>query len=247
MQDLLCQIATGLRHGERILYTQNQMERMVRRPIIITALGQVITRDDLRSRVVAVEVEESEYNRVFLDAWDKEKPFLVAAIMQLTSKAMKIAQGVTEKPKGVGTRDIFLACVTSAIWGDEKVDFRYVMEERLDEAYSVAEDVDFVVMFSRWMDDIGNGKDEINFGTRGLVGTLKEWIMLKAGTKIKGATMHYDMVPHNGRGLGWCLSRFTDTISTVSDWEFIEKNRSTNGKKYVWKRKQKTVDIEDLY
>ena len=221
------------------------MERTVRRPLIITALGQVITRDDLKTRVVSVEVEEAEYNRTFIESWTEEKPFLVAAVMQLTSKAMALAQKVTEKPKGVGTRDIFLACVTSAIMGETEVDFRYVIEERMSEAVDRSEDVGFVMMLSRWMDDVGEGQEEVCFTTRGLVGTLREWVLVNSGIKVSGVTMRHDMVPNTGRGLGWNLARYTDTISKVSSWEFIRKERRTNGVKYTWRRK--TVDVEDLY
>lgn len=238
-QDTLCTIATGLRHSERILYTQAQMERIVQRPLILTALSSVVTRPDLRTRVITIALDNAPFDLKFVDSWTKEKPFLTAAAMQLTSKVMKLYENVTEVPPGIGSRDVLLACVTSAMDNLNHVEYQKVLANKFEDAEDAWENAKFNSMFNAYLNDEGKGKDYLDITTRGLAQRLRSWGFANAGKERSGHTVDVAFLPETGRGLGWEIAKNVDAISRAGDWSFTGRDKKGNGIMYKFERKTK--------
>lgn len=242
-QDYLCMVATGLRHSERILYTQTQMERTVKRPLILTCLSAVITRPDLRSRVISIDAADSAYNKDIMSEWVAEKPYFVAALLQLTRKTMKLFTTTSVIPEGVSKRDVFRACVHSAIRGKDEADFSTILLERQAEAEATREDVGFIAILEAFLKDRYPG-DEIVLHTRGLRDRMHKWCAKNSGKEVGGVTIAARHIPETGAGLGWMLSKHFTVICETSNLEFIKKERGKNGTTYIFHRKP--IDLEDL-
>ena len=238
-QDMLCMISTGLRHSERILYTQSMMERVVRRPLIVTALNTIITRSDLRSRVVTIETRKTPFAPRYLEQWYEKRGYFTACLLQLTSKTLKLYREVKTKPDGIHPRDIFLACVHSAMRDLNEVDFFYVEQFRLREAYEAAYDSGFISVLIRFLDEKAVS-NTVTINTRHLHEQLRKWCSLNAGKEIDGVTIDMMSVPETARGMGWEMAKNIDVVEKVSGWRVHQVEKLSNGKRYTFK---KTVDL----
>lgn len=234
-QDILCTVCTGLRKTERILYTQQQMERVVRRHLIITALAPVVTRTDLRSRVVEITLSKPPYDKRYLETWVEEKPFLVSALLQLTSRTLKLYNKTDEKPDDIEARDVFLASVHSALEGRDTVDYDFVRAFRLAEAWDSMYDSGFLRLFNAFLND--QYTDKATFTTRGLHRKLDRWAVSNAGKDFDGYTVDINSVPATGRGMGWELTKGVGILSKTSNWKYDGQIKLTNGKKYSFVKK----------
>lgn len=238
-QDTLCSLSTGLALSDRILYTQSQMERTIRRPIILTSLAPVVTRNDLRTRVITIEIEEPEFNPDFILDWSYEKPFLVSALLKLTAKTMKLLSETKKKPQDVSPRDVFISCVNSAIDGLPYVDFGFILNTRNLEAWDSAYDSRTVQLILAYLDD--RDEDVVQLVTRDLHRRLKDWAQRNAGKQFGSYVVDMTDVPQTGRGLGWEIAKNMGTLKKVGDWDLSSTIKRSNGKVYIFTRKNLTT------
>jgi len=252
-QDLLCQVATGLRHNERILYTQSQMQRVIKRPLIFTCLAPVVTRPDLSSRVLTVTMSEAPFRPEYIKEWGEEKPFMVAALAQLVSRSLRYLSGIKKKPKHIPHRDVYTSCVYSAIQGTEEVDFSFMEAIRQREAVEYQYDVGFVGILCRYLESEYDPNEPLSFSTRGLHHRLQNWVQDHIGDTINGRLIEPSMLPRTGRGMGWEVAKYIHVISRLIPWEYDHVESSNNGKRYIFKPKKKslqkdkkTVDTPDI-
>jgi hypothetical protein len=97
MQDALCTLATGGGFSSRTLYTNDEETIIeVKRPVIINAIPNVITAQDLTDRAISIELprisyrEESEINA----AWEKAKPAIFGGLLDLFVKTLALMPSV---------------------------------------------------------------------------------------------------------------------------------------------------------
>ena len=244
-QDALCMVATGMRTNERVLYTQGQMDRFIRKPLIITGLDAIITRPDLRTRTVQVLFRRARYNGSLFETWGKEKPFLLAALAQVASKTLRLYASVVEPPGDISTRDIFLACVKGALMKFKKPDYKYVRDYRMREAVDEAADTGFLGLFVRFLDHSYKEKGgKLELTTTKLHKHMKVWMYDHAGEDIADRTVNPVDMPITPRGLGWELVKNLELINRVSkNWEYIGKRSDRSRTTHCFERKvNKTLD-----
>ena len=235
-QDILCAVATGIKHSERILYTHSYTQRTIRRPLILTSLAPVVTRPDLRSRVIGIEISKPSYNLNFLRDWEYEKPFVLAALLEMTRDTLKIYNTVDAFPDGLNTRDVFLSCVYSAIEDYDTVDYAYVREFRLREAADMAHDSRFVNLLIAYLSILT--EDYVEFRSRDLQPTLRRFAHEYAGKEFGDYVVNMTDTPESARGLTWEMTKNLDIISRVSDWEVeIVHQDYKDGKVFSFTRK----------
>jgi len=244
-QDILCAIATGIKHSERVLYTQTIMQRTIRRPLILTALAPVVTRPDLRSRVIGIEITKPDYNLHFLRDWGEEKPFLLAGLLEMTRDTLLLYRNVTQFPSGLNTRDVFLACVYSAMRGFDYVDYRFVHSFRVQEAADMAHDSRFINLLVAFLDHRHDGY--IQYLGRDLHPAIRRYAQEYAGKEIGNYVVNMMDTPDSVRGMAWELTKSIDIINRVSTWDvLVDKDPSTKAKRYTFIRKEGVGKGKDM-
>jgi len=224
VQDALCMIATGMRNNERVLYTQGQMDRFIRKPLITTSLDTVITRPDLRTRTVQVNFHKAAYNSSLLEDWKAEKPFLLAALAQVTCKTLGVYAGVSHPPEDISSRDVFLACVRGALSNKQEPDFGYVREYRVREALEEAGGSGFLSAFIKFLDTSFAGQREVSLSSPALHRRMREWAINNAGENSLDNSVNPLDIPATARGFGWKLTQHGELIGRVSKvWSYNGK------------------------
>ncbi len=100
ISDQLCKAVTGDGFSKRKLYTDNDdIIYNFQRPIGINGINLVITKPDLLERSILVELDRiaPENRRTEKDIWknfEAEKPFILGAIFDIVSNAMRIQPGI---------------------------------------------------------------------------------------------------------------------------------------------------------
>ena len=91
VSDALCTIATGASYTKRQLHTDSdEIILTVVRPVLITSVSEVVTRTDLASRAVIVNLAVIEDNkrmteREFNAALEKARPRILGALLDAAS------------------------------------------------------------------------------------------------------------------------------------------------------------------
>jgi hypothetical protein len=118
MSDALCRLSTGGGVSARKLYTDDE-ERVfdLRRPLILNGLDAVITRQDLISRSVIIELptlapNERRDERELWEAFDAARPSILGALLDATSGAL--ANAAETYVEGVPRMADFARHVTAA-------------------------------------------------------------------------------------------------------------------------------------
>ena len=108
-QDLLCSIATGWKFDLRVMYTQQFVKLVIKKPIILTSLSPVITNQDLRSRSISVAVSGKKkrmYGDVF-EYWNKNKAEMRTGLLYLVSKVIKYVNELRTGRGNTNGRDLW--------------------------------------------------------------------------------------------------------------------------------------------
>lgn len=94
-QDVLCTIATGIRVDLRILFSGSMETLTLKRPVMITALADIITKPDLLSRSTTVTFSETAgvttsklSNEELFENWKADKPHILRALALMCQKVL---------------------------------------------------------------------------------------------------------------------------------------------------------------
>ena len=121
--DALCQLATGGSHGAKKLYTDaDEFQIIVKRPIIIDGIGELIVRGDLARRAINVRMkniegtpelktEEEIWNQFFL-----KQPYLLGWIFNAISAGLRNLNSVHENYSTMADFCRFIAAADKEIW-----------------------------------------------------------------------------------------------------------------------------------
>jgi hypothetical protein len=257
VQDVLCQISTGLRYNTRILYTQMQMNRYIQKPLIMTGLSKVITRSDLISRTMTINFDEvPNYNNRLLEDWYQDKPFILAGLLHLTARAMKLVEGTKNmKIMGVSQRDIVYGAVSAALKGSKATDHKAIedinTERHIEQLFSSG--------FCMWMFGFFQEQkgDSLVIYSSTLRDQIHEWATMKSGHNV--AIKIYDALgevislrtvvivrkdfPETSASFGWALSKATHAFNELSGWRLAKKDRKAKGYNYVFERRKALTDL----
>lgn len=91
MSDTLCKIATGLTIMKRALYTNHTLNQYtVTRPVILNGIPDLVERDDLARRVMAIYLDDSPFKdprsiKEILDAFEKDKAKILGGLLNVLS------------------------------------------------------------------------------------------------------------------------------------------------------------------
>jgi len=121
--DAICQLATGGSHGAKKLYTDaDEFQIIVKRPIIIDGIGELIVRGDLARRAINVRMkniegtpelktEEEIWNLFFL-----KQPYLLGWIFNAISAGLRNLNSVHEHYSTMADFCRFIAAADKEIW-----------------------------------------------------------------------------------------------------------------------------------
>ena len=121
--DALCQLATGGSHGAKKLYTDgDEFQIIVKRPIIIDGIGELIVRGDLARRSINVSMkniegtlklktEEQIWTEFFL-----KQPYLLGWIFDAMSSGLRNLHLVNENYSTMADFCRFIAAADKEIW-----------------------------------------------------------------------------------------------------------------------------------
>lgn len=99
--DWLCSIATGKEFRTRKLYTDDQEFLVpIKRPIILSGIGDIVTRQDLIDRCISIRTlpVESGERRTETEVWEAfqaDRPKILGALLDAFSGALKVYDQVT--------------------------------------------------------------------------------------------------------------------------------------------------------
>lgn len=240
-QDLLCSVATGWKYDLRILYTQTYLNLVIKRPIILTALGPVITNQDLRSRSVSIPVSRKakvQKGDIYAN-WDRDKPTLLLGFLLFLSQVIARVNKKRADGENLNSRDL---------WGEaarhvamQKLGIGQTEIEREEKIISgkARRDIEEALMNSRgsmilaWITEssLFKGQTVVEMATPNLYSDLSKFINENAGTTIKVLGNDVDIIPkfapNTARGFGMTLSKILNDIPLVTGWEVAPYRTST--------------------
>jgi len=94
LADALCRIATGGGFATRRLHTDtDEIVLDVQRPVILNGIGDLTSRSDLADRSIVVQLrpikpDERRTERAMRERLDRERPFLLGALLDLVADAL---------------------------------------------------------------------------------------------------------------------------------------------------------------
>jgi len=256
VQDLFCQISTGMRYSLRILYTQTQLDRFIQRPIILTGLAQMITRPDLISRAMCISFSKiPSFNPNYLDEWERDRPYLFGGLLHIAAKAMEHIKNISGTSASLlSQRDIVIAAVAGVLHNLKGVDTSFVEYLNTEKHMIYVRDNNFVMLFIAFLQ--GLPQNDYTLPVYDIRNRFQSWVEQHIGTQqvvtVRTASGVSDTIgvrvtnaklPENSVGFGWALSKATHAINAVSGWEFYDHKRMASGKTRSFRRKLLLTDI----
>ena len=114
MQDRLCSLSTGGGFATRTLYTNQEVTALdLQRPVIINGITGPVTHADLLDRTLSLELPRLEEVRppsAMKEAFEADRPHILAGILDLLSKVMVRLPGVNIHPKRLPRMADFALC-----------------------------------------------------------------------------------------------------------------------------------------
>jgi hypothetical protein len=256
VQDVLCQVSTGMKYNIRILYKQKQMENFIQRPVILTGLSKLITRPDLMSRAMTINFSEMpQINTRIMEEWYADKPFLFGGLLHLTSLVMKAIEGITSVPvENVSQREIVFAAVASVLEGKTVIDVTAVTDRKIQQYIEqITSNAMCAAMFAFFQE---MKVPEIIVTTAELMRDFTTWLERNRGVNklVQLSTdkevfrphefvVSYKAIPESVNSFGWYLNKYHHAFEALSGWE-LDTSRRTKG---VTRRYIRKLSLTDLF
>lgn len=256
VQDIMCQVSTGMKYNIRMMYTQSQIEQYIQRPIILTGLAKVITRPDLMSRTMTINFQKTPiYNPNFLNEWYKDKPFLFGGLLHITAEVMKMVRSVSAMTIGqVSQREIVYSAVSSVLNGKRAIDVKATSARRLSDSLDiVASSEKCLQLFAFFQAKHG---DVYEATPTRMFSEFHAWSVSNAGRAILvnlmndtgvirtiEANITMSGIPKTHSAFIWTVNKFHHALDALSGWYLEKTVRKEAGKVRVYKRKLLLTDL----
>jgi hypothetical protein len=123
LSNCFCRISTGASHGTKKLYTDgDEYQLSVRRPIVLSGIGDLITRGDLASRAISVQrksIENTPAMRTEEEIWQQfelKHPYLLGWIFDGLSAGLRNLSLINENYPRMADFSRFIAAADREIW-----------------------------------------------------------------------------------------------------------------------------------
>lgn len=256
VQDILCQVSTGMKYNIRMMYTQTQIEQFIQRPLILTGLAKVITRPDLISRTMTINFYKTPaYNANFLAEWYTDKPYLFGGLLHIAAKVMDMVGKASISSVGqVSQREIVYSAVSSIINGDKALDIKATTSKRLHDSMDVVSSSDKCLQLFAFLQSHHGSEYEVTV-TR-MLADYRAWSVsnsgktftVQLGTELGvirtiDTTISATKLPTSKASFVWMLSKFHHAVDALSGWYLEKSVRREEGKVRVYKKKLCLTDI----
>lgn len=234
IQDLLCSVATGWRYDLRIIYTQQFLSLVIKKPVILTCLAPVITNQDLRSRSMSVSV--SRKRKMLSDdvyrLWEEDKKEMRTGFFFVVSHTIKYVNALRAQNSDLNDRDLWATAARTIIMklinykqGDEKMIKSAILRRKIDRDIHEAMTSTGSSQIMAWiMGDVDtfNGT-MVRVSAAELFMRFKQFLNEHAGEKISvhGIPVEVGLrsIPKSVRGFGIMLSKTRNDIHSITGWE----------------------------
>jgi hypothetical protein len=244
-QDALCQLITGMAFNERILYTHKQRNLYIKRPLIVTSIDEVVTREDLASRALTIHFRTLKRSDLGLyDRWEKDVPIFRRAIIEIVHRTMKRYSTLTDADvKYASSRDVIFGVVRNILKPHDAQPLAVISQE-LNELRSLAHvAVDSAtLLFIAFLQETNNPPvtSGINLSPSDVSIRIQQWVRdnygldrrVRLGKDRDNILTHADVIVDRNElftsasRMGRFISRNLETINRMSGWTIGEINYS---------------------
>jgi len=234
MQDLLCSIATGWKFDLRVMYTQEFIGLVIKKPLILTCLAPIITNQDLRSRSISVAVSKKKKEKIgdIYALWEQEKGGMRMGLMLLASKVIKYINTKRLIRADLNDRDMWGVAARVVIMqhlgylkGDEKVILAQIKKRKQQRDVNEAMLSSTTSQIMAWViadTDTFFGQD-FQMTPGELFLTFQKFANENAGKQFNlgGTVVEISLrkMPTSVRTFGIRLSSIKNDITAVTGWE----------------------------
>ena len=258
VQDVLCQISTGMRYNTRILYTHSQMSRYIQKPIILTGLARSITRPDLSSRAMVVNFSSMPvFRQGFIKEWYEDKPLFFGAILHIIQRSMAmIAGNKSFNAKGVSQRDIIYSSVSAVLSGMSSIDVQSVIHLRQGKYVEEVGASAFLSSLIAYFQQVHSREMVVRMTYAELKKDLEGFCYSFAGREVAirlfadtGIVIDEKFITILGRksetmnSFNWAFNKAIHAFESVSSWKIVDKKRAGRGTTLTFERKKVLTDL----
>jgi hypothetical protein len=258
-QDVFCQIATGIKRTERILYSHKYEAKYIRKPVILTSIKEIITRNDLKSRRVAVRCIANNFARESKDIlgdWSRDLPFLRAGMYWLLSDLIRRLQDNAKNGilAGYDARRMYITQAEELLLGRMYTDSERAYERNLEAVDSI-QNSRFAIAFLAFVQGLSDLEYKKSFAD--LFEDYSAFCYEHAGSRLTvdldGVDYSFRLVtseaiPKNTRAMGGKLNMFEADLEAISGWSLTGRFRSKSGMHVKFMNRNFALDkaYEDL-
>jgi len=253
-QDAFCQLITGMAFNERILYTHQQRQLFIKRPLIITSIDEVVTREDLASRSLTVHFKTLKRSNLGLyDRWVKDAPLFRRSLIEIVRRTIARYGTLThEEVRYANPRDVMFGIVSNILQPNNVRPLAEISNE-LNELRSLAHAAvdSATLMFVAFLQDknhpqVTNGE---SISASQLSNRIRQWTRDNYGLNHKVVlgkdkdnvlTDAEVMIERNdlftsAKRMGKFLARNSETLNRVSGWTMgeIDHSQKTRNRKFT--------------
>jgi len=251
MQDLLCSIATGWKFDLRVMYTQEFLRLVIKKPLILTALGPVITNQDLRSRSFSVAVTKKKKVHVgdIYALWEKEKANMRMGLFLLVARVIKDVNARRAAKMDLNARDLWGIIARKVVMkhvgylrGDEKKIEQKIEERKrardINEALLSAPSAQVIAWISNDTETFHGG--DVHLTATEMYYKFKTFINEKAGEELRVGGSYIEVstkhIPGTPRAFGILVARIKNDIQVTTGYE-LDNFRAGGIKKWKFEKR----------